>query len=83
MTTYLLLENGDYLLKEDGYKIILVIEIDSLYDLKFASINPTLKLQDNNFIMKSLNTSYSFNSTNNDFIIKNQNLNNINIKEAE
>ena len=83
MTTYLLLESGDYLLKEDGYRIILVLTVTSLYDLKFASISPTLKLYDNDFIIKSLNTSYSFNSTNNDFTIKNQNLNNINIKEAE
>ena len=58
MAYFLLLENGDYLLLENGGKIIItVFTYDSIYTLKFSSPSLTLKSGDNNFIIKNINPS--------------------------
>ena len=58
MTDFLLLESGEYLLLENEGKIILVIiPYTSIYDIKFASPSPILKLGNNNFIIRNLNSN--------------------------
>jgi len=55
MTDYLLLEVGDFLLKEDEYKIILLLTIDS---------GIILRAQDNDFIIKAEKNTIDLSSSN-------------------
>ena len=55
MTDYLLLEVGDFLLKEDEYKIILLLTIDS---------GIILRAQDNDFIIKAEKNTIDLSNSN-------------------